>query len=224
MNSRVAGGNRPRRQGKVLQRAERVRTGGDRQGATERAGGDCPAGTDRQEGGSCAARFVRIDPSAIELPPVESIYVARAGLDRMALRADHIARIEKYGQDLRIPPSVKVDRFDVWWVPEQGRAVCMKKGLAIDETKVIIKPEEHLGLVRVSGKGLPAASVVLLTPVGTASFATRATAIQTVPGFEKAMVVPPGDYDLWIEPADGGRSERVAEGLKVEPGKVTVVE
>ena len=129
-----------------------------------------------------AARFVRIDPSAIELPPVESIYVARAGLDRMALRADHVAQIEKYGQDLRIPPSVKVDRFDVWWVPEQGRAVCMKKGLAIDETKVIIKPEEHLGLVRVSGKGLPAASVVLLTPVGTASFATRATAIQTAPG------------------------------------------
>ena len=82
-----------------------------------------------------AGRFVRIDPSAIELPPVESIYLARAGIDRMALRADHIARIENYGHDLRIPPSVKVDRFDVWWVPEQGRAVCMKKGLAIGETE-----------------------------------------------------------------------------------------
>jgi hypothetical protein len=171
-----------------------------------------------------AARFVQINPSAIELPAIESIYLTRAGLDRMALRADHIARIDKYGQSLRIPPSVKVEKFDVWWVPEKGRAVRMKKDLVLEEASAIIKPEAELGLVRVSGKSLPAASVVLLTPVGTASFATRAQAIQSASGFGKDMVVPPGDYDLWIEPADGGRSERVAEGLKVEAGKATVVE
>ncbi len=171
-----------------------------------------------------AARFVQIDPPAIELPALESIYLAGAGVDRMALRADHVARIDKYGQTLRIPPSVKVEKFDLWWVPQQGRAVRMTRDLTVDETTLIVKPEEHLGLVRVTGKGLPAASVVLLTPVGTASFATRAAATQTSPGFGKDMVVAPGDYDLWIEPVDGGKSERVAERIKVEAGKATVVE
>jgi Mg-chelatase subunit ChlD len=171
-----------------------------------------------------AARFVQINPPAIELPALESLYLAGSGVDRMALRADHVARIDQYGKSLRIPPSVKVEKFDLWWVPQQGRAVRISKDLAVDETTLIIKPEEHLGLVRVTGKGLPAASVILLTPVGTANFATRAAATQTSAGYGKDMVVPPGDYDLWIEPSDGGKSERVAERLKVEAGKATVVE
>ena len=156
---------------------------------------------------------------------LESIYLARSGLDRMALfAADHIARISKYGQSLRIPPTVKAEKFDLWWVPEKGRAIRMKKDLVATEETAPIKPEEYLGIVRMTGKNLPGASVVLVTPVGTASFATRAEAVQSAPGYGKDMVVAPGDYDLWIEPADGGRSERVAEGLTVEAGKATVVD
>ena len=171
-----------------------------------------------------AARFVQVTSPAIELPALESFYLARAGVDRMALRADHVAKIEKYGEILRIPPSVKIDKFDIWWVPQQGRAIRMSKDLHVDETTLTIKPEDHLGLVRVTGKNLPAAGNVLLTPVGTASFAIRAQATQTASGFGKDMVVAPGDYDLWIEPADGARAERVAERLKVEAGKATLVE
>jgi hypothetical protein len=170
------------------------------------------------------ARLVQINPPTIELPALESIYLARSGLDRMALRADHIARISKYGQSLRIPPTVKAEKFDLWWVPETGRAIRMKKDMVATEETATIKPEECLGIVRMTGKNLPGASVVLVTPVGTASFATRAEAVQSAPGYGKDMVVAPGDYDLWIEPADGGRSERVAEGLTVEAGKATVVD
>jgi hypothetical protein len=38
------------------------------------------------------------------------------------------------------------------------------------------------------------------------------------------MVVVPGQYDVWIEPADGGKSEKVAETIEVTAGKVTVVD
>ena len=38
------------------------------------------------------------------------------------------------------------------------------------------------------------------------------------------MVVAPGQYDVWIEPADGGKSEKVAETIEVTAGKVTVVD
>jgi hypothetical protein len=38
------------------------------------------------------------------------------------------------------------------------------------------------------------------------------------------MIVPPEFYDLWIEPADGSRTERVVEKLEAVAGKVTVIE
>jgi hypothetical protein len=42
--------------------------------------------------------------------------------------------------------------------------------------------------------------------------------------YGKEMIVSPGDYDLWIEPSDGTRSERLAERLTVEARKATVVD
>ena len=51
---------------------------------------------------------------------MDSIYLTPAGTGSMALRVDHIARTGKYGQSLRIPPTVKADKFDLWWVPARG--------------------------------------------------------------------------------------------------------
>ena len=61
-------------------------------------------------------------------------------------------------------------------------------------------------------------------PVALAFVATRAAAVQTAPGYGRDLVAPPGTYDLWIEPADNGKSECLAEKLEVVAGKVTVVE
>jgi hypothetical protein len=171
-----------------------------------------------------AGRLVKIESPSIQLPKLDAIYLAPPGTGALALRVDHIARIGNYGESLRIPPSVKADKFDLWWVPDQGRAVRMIKDLTLDESTGPIHPEEYLGLVRVTGANQPAASLVLLTPVGTVSFATRADAAQSVPGYGRDMAVAPGSYDLWIEPAEGGKSERLGEALEVEAGKVTVIE
>jgi hypothetical protein len=170
------------------------------------------------------ARTVEILPPAIQLPPMDRIYLTTAGTAAIALRVDHIARADKYGQTLRIPPSVKAETFDLWWAPQRGRAVRTIKDLKVDESSVAIRLEEHLGLVRVTGANLPAASLVLLTPVGTADFATRAEAAQSAPGYGHDMAVAPSSYDLWIEPAAGGKSERLAENLEVTAGKATLVE
>jgi Ca-activated chloride channel family protein len=171
-----------------------------------------------------AARTVAVLPPTIQLPPMDRIFLTSAGTGAMAIGVEHIARTDKYGQALRIPPSVKAAKFDLWWVPQRGRAVRMIKDLALDEPSLAIKPENYLGLVRATGKGLPAANVLLLTPVGTADFAIRAEAAQSAPGYGHDMVVAPGQYDLWIEPADGGKSERLAEQVEVTAGKVTLVE
>jgi hypothetical protein len=171
-----------------------------------------------------AARTVEVLPPAIQLPPVDAIYLTPVGTGAMALRVDHIARAGKYGQTLRISPSVKADKFDVWWVPDRGRAVPMIQGLSVTEPSVSVNPDEHLGLVRVTSANLPAASGVYLTPVGTAAFALRANAAQSAPGYGKDMVVTPGQYDIWIEPANGGKAECIAEKVQVTAGQVTVIE
>jgi hypothetical protein len=169
------------------------------------------------------ARLIEILPPAIQLPQMASIYLTRPGVDRMAIQVDNVAKIANYAQNLRIPPTVKLDRFDLWWAPEQGRAIKMIKELAVDETTASIKLEEHLGLLRLTGKNLPGASAVLVTPVGTASFATRAEAVQSASGYGKDLIVAPGQYDVWIEPSDGGKSEKVAEKVDVTAGKATVI-
>lgn len=154
-----------------------------------------------------------------------SIYLTRPGVDRLAIQVDHVARIGKYAQSLRIPPSVKLDHFDLWWVPEQGgRAIKMVKELALEEAMVSLKPEEYVGLLRLTGKNLPTASVILVTPVGTQSFATRAEAVQSTSSYGKDLVVPPGQYDIWIEPSDGGKSEKVAEKVDITAGNATVID
>jgi hypothetical protein len=180
-----------------------------------------PTGTKVKLG---AARTIRIEMPAIQLPTLDAIYLSEPGTAALALRPNHIARIAKYGEGLRIPPSAKGDHFDLWWVPEQGRAVPMLRNFVLDDATRTVRPEEHLGLLRVLGAGQPAASLVALTPVGTASFAIRAAAAQSAPGYGKDMVVAPGQYDLWIEPANGGKPERLAEKIEVEAGKVAEVE
>ena len=116
------------------------------------------------------------------------------------------------------------ESFDVWWSPVKGRSVRMVKALPITEPSIEIQPADYLGLVRVTGTHLPKSELIMLTPPGTESFAVRANNIQSTDRFGKDMALPSGFYDLWIEPADGGRAERVVEKLEVVAGKVTVID
>jgi Mg-chelatase subunit ChlD len=170
-----------------------------------------------------AARTVKLLPTTVRLPEMESIYLAPPGTDRMALRVSKVARLAKYGESMRIPRSDKSPTFDLWWFPATGRAIRMVKDLPVS-APVEIQPADYLGLVRVTGSSLPKAGLVLLTPVGTADFAIRADAAQTSEGYGKDMVVAPGSYDLWIEPADGNKAEKLVEKVEVTAGKVTVIE
>jgi len=38
------------------------------------------------------------------------------------------------------------------------------------------------------------------------------------------QVVAPGEYDIWVEPANGGGPEKVAEKIEVIAGRVTLVD
>ena len=170
------------------------------------------------------ARLVKILPSTIELPPMDRVFVTPVGSDRMALGIRNVGRATAYGQGIRIAPSEKAECFDVWWSPVKGRSVQMVKALPMTEPTIEIQPADYLGLVRVTGTNLARSEVIMLTPPGTEAFAVRASNIQSTDRYGKDMALPPGFYDLWIEPSDGGRAERVVEKLEVVAGKVTVID
>jgi Mg-chelatase subunit ChlD len=170
------------------------------------------------------ARLVKILASTIELPPLDRVFVTPVGTDRMALGVQNVGRATAYGQVVRIAPSERAECFDVWWSPAKGRSVRMAKALPMTEPSTEIQPADYLGLVRVTGTNLPRSEAIMLTPPGTESFAVRASSIQSIDRYGKDMALPPGFYDLWIEPAVGGRAERVVEKLEVVAGKVTVID
>lgn len=52
----------------------------------------------------------------------------------------------------------------------------------------------------------------------------HAEAVQSTSSYGKDLVVAPGQYDVWIEPSDGSKSEKVAEKVDVSAGKASVID
>ena len=100
----------------------------------------------------------------------------------------------------------------------------MASGISISEPSIEIQPADYLGLVRVTGANLPKANTVLLTTPGAELGYLAISVVQSNKGYGKDMALAPGFYDLWIEPADGSRTERVVEKVEIVAGKVTVIE
>jgi hypothetical protein len=171
-------------------------------------------------------RAIRVlKPTGFELPPMLKMGLVPAegyGPDSASYRP--LAEVKSYDMDLRLPSA---EKYDIWWVPKQGRPVRMLSGISIaDRKRVEIKPEEHLGIVKVMGDGLPAPKVVgLVTPEGYGPDSASFRPVQSCAKFGETMVVPAGDYDLWMKSAeDGAVAETLEKKLKVPAGKVTTIE
>jgi Mg-chelatase subunit ChlD len=180
-----------------------------------------PAGGKRR-----AIRVLKPAAADFELPAMARMGLVAAegyGPDSTAYRP--LAEVKGYDMDLRLPSA---EKFDVWWIPAQGRPVRMIAGMSIaDRKRVEVKPEEHLGIVQVKGDGLPAPKVVaLVEPEGYGPDTAGAfRPVQTCTKYGELMVVPAGKYDLWLKADDGGAVAEVLEKkLEVPAGKVTVIE
>lgn len=174
-------------------------------------------------------RTITVLKPSIEFPAMKMIVVVAAGeADDLnaAIRLSNAGATEKYGEAIPIPPDVKADKFDVVWLPEDGRRVILVHDLAFDQQHPSheIKPEEHIGLVRVAGKELPKAEGVYLAEPGANRMTVKITAVQETSKYGQDMPAPPGTYDLYINVADDKGLELVAGKLEVKAGKVTEVE
>jgi len=176
-----------------------------------------------------AVRTVKVSKPTIEMPAMKTLAVLPAGAGdnpNVTIGLTAVAQAEKYGQEIRIPPDAKDERFDIYWVPEQGRRVPLHKNVSFDVERSVIEvsPEKCLGLVRVAGKGLPKAEKIYLAEADANRQLVRLFRIQESSKYGETMVVPPGAYDLYVDVAGEKRLELIAQKIEVEAGKVTEVE
>jgi hypothetical protein len=174
-------------------------------------------------------RTVTLLKPAMELPAMEQFVVVESGAaDNMnaAIKLSNDGSGTKYDEPIRIKPDVKAEKFDVVWMPANGRRVILVRDLAFDSEHPSheIKPEEHVGIVRLGGKGLPKAKGIYLAETGANPMSIKVTAVQEAGKYGEDMPASPGTYDLYLDNAGEDRLELVAEKLEVKAGRVTEVE
>jgi hypothetical protein len=167
-------------------------------------------------------RSVRMLEPKMELPALKRIGMVKNGGAGPQGNYYPIAEIKQYGQVLRLPST---EKFDFWWEGQEGIAVRMISGLAIEERKLVdVKPEEHLGVLVITGTDLPQPKVVGVVVVGGSGPDGNFYPIQTSTKWGVPMVVPAGTYDIWLKDAEGGIAELIESKFEVAAGKITTIE
>jgi len=176
-----------------------------------------------------AVRTVKVVKPGITMPAMQEIVVVPAGAGDNPMASLGLATVgsaKKYDEDIRIPPDAKTEKFDVYWIPQQGRRLALAKNIVFDQEHPAFefKLEDHVGVVRLGGKDLPKPKEIYLAEEGANRQHVRLFAIQKTANYGQDMPVPPGMYDLYIDVAGENRLELVVEKLEVKAGKVTEVE
>jgi Mg-chelatase subunit ChlD len=152
-------------------------------------------------------RAIKVLKPEIEFPDYKEIQVVSFGIGSSAVVATG-----KYGEEIRIPSATT--KYEIRWVPKTGLAVAILKDFTLAERKVIeIKPEEHLGLIRVSGKGTPKKGISVYKR-GLGSI----LGLQECKKFGEIMVVPAEKVNVSVDDED------IEEGLVVEAGTLHELE
>ena len=149
----------------------------------------------------------------VEMPEMKEIVLIEADGPVKDATLFKKGGIAKYGEEIRVPSSTA--KYDVVWYPKSGEAIRIMKGVQLAERRVVdVKIEDLVGFIKVNGEGTP--EIIHAGAVddpGDLSFST-----QRVKKFGEVMVVPVGNYDVFVN-----RSV-IEEGLKVEPGKLYELE
>jgi len=161
-------------------------------------------------------RAVKVVQPEIELLPMKEILLTEADAPGGDTLYSYVkAKTDKYGEEIRIPSGTV--KYDLFWIPKEGRALRMAKELTFPERKVVsIKPEDYLGLIRVKGEGT--AKQILAVPEGSPGNTRASYTIQAAKKFGDLMIVPAGKYDIWVD------ENVIEEGLEVAAGKLYELE
>jgi len=156
-------------------------------------------------------RALRIAAPKVNLPPMAEVFIVPADSPINSANNYRISGIKAYGEEIRIPSSSA--KYDIIYVPKGGMPIQLVKNFSIPDRRVVeIKPDDYVGLVKVAGNG--AVKSILVVPTGSPMNSANNYAVQRTKTFGDAMIVPTGEYDVYVN------GDLIEEKLKVEVGQL----
>jgi hypothetical protein len=164
---------------------------------------------------------VTITPSAA-LPKGGEVAIVPAGKPGPATKGfNAVLQTKEFGKEVEI---VGAGPFDVYYTPKGGLPVLAVAGWEVKSGSNELRPGSHLGTVFVRGDDLPRSGGLVVTATGDPGPGEKGhSAIQKVPDYKEDLVVRDGFYSVWLISANGAKSQRIADKIRVLAGRQTVV-
>ena len=155
------------------------------------------------------------------LPPIESVMVYPAGsVQPGKARPKPVQTITKLSEPATLPGA---GPFDVYAKPKGGIEALVAGKLEVKPGQThTLKLADALGVVEVfQADGFPKVEkIVVSAPDDPGPDEKGHTPVQVGTDYRVEMLVPEGFYAVWLVPANGARAMRVADRIRVLPGKL----
>lgn len=111
--------------------------------------------------------------------------------------------------------------FDIWAVPRHGIGIRVANRLDIPNGRQhTLALESCLGTLEVYGDRFPRAEAIVVTPKGDPGPGEKGhVAVQRVNDYRLEMVIPEGQYSVWVVPANGSKAQRVVDDVRILAGR-----
>ncbi|MFO0796463.1 MAG: hypothetical protein U0804_03240 [Gemmataceae bacterium] len=157
-------------------------------------------------------------------PAIESVVVYRAAAQSRTVLPKAVLTATKLDQPITLP-----DRgpFTFFVTPKGGKQVAVGHVVTVEPGKThTIKLVEKLGVIDVFRRddSPRVGRVVVTDPFDAGPDEKGHVAVQAAPDFRVEMLVPEGDYAVWVVPENGARAVRVADRVRVLAGRIVRVE
>jgi hypothetical protein len=170
-------------------------------------------------GGALAGEGHRLKVTAPRgLPAIEKVTLYRDTGGKREVAAE----ATKLGEVVALPGA---GPFEVRVKPKGGVAVKVADRLTVKAgAPHELKLGDLLGAVEVFGDNFPRAERVVLTdPRDPGPGEKGHVAVQVAKDYRVAMCVPPGNYAVWVVPANGAKAQRVEDNVRVLAGRTARV-
>jgi hypothetical protein len=171
---------------------------------------------------TAAEHTVRFSAPMYFLPPAKAIVLTKAGEPGPG-QPKHEAMAT--AGSIKDEMKVTADRpLDVWFVPKDGKPIKAVAGWKLKDGANEIKLNDYLGVIQFRGDGQPRGTLLVTAYDDPGPEGKGHAVLQTASDPRAELVVPPGDYAVWVVPESGARARRVVDKVRVHAGKTATVD
>ncbi|MCS6850538.1 MAG: hypothetical protein NZ700_05140 [Gemmataceae bacterium] len=165
---------------------------------------------------------VRLQAPRDFLPPVKAFVFVKAGAPGPgAPKHEAVASTASLADEVSLPHA---GPFDLWIVPKDGRPIRAVAAWKADSGSSEISLAAYVGILQFRGDGQPRGTLLVTPFQDEGPEAKDHRVIQTAGDTRGEMIVPPGDYAVWVVPDSGARARRVVDKVRVFAGKVVAAD